>query len=707
MNKTKKISSLFVLVFLFCLMFVNGVFLNKTQSNITSVKQSSNVEMEYNSKTFSNYIKENNVDGVVDVKIDRNVNLSDFKTSNLNINTFDNDYAIHGYKNVTIDFLGHNVFSKTFQPQFRKSAGEFNFNKEKNIAQIKYPDDTSVKNKEGISFYYLYWFYGIDSLTLRNANFINVPFLAYDINHLTIENSVFSGVNVSNFYWGAAINYSPQDNVDEQEKFIGVITDQINNIDIRNVSISDYYIGQNIYNYSELEVIGQSTIALFSRTGNNANSISNFNNLSFYDIDFSLNERGLQTNDDVAMNFGLIQNLIGTSSFKNIYFDKIKFISNNDTNKAGSRQNSLISFDQEPINITLENIFVGRIFTSTVFINNNVALENSTWLMTMSFIYSDINKFSQRLNNGKIVNPKIDKSQINFITFTDKEETIELNKANLNLKNKVNYFVENEINGYNSISLNQAISDSFYFDNFNQDYFFKIQNEIPQPIILPTNENVSLVNKWSKIKFQSTLKQGYAQINSGLKVVIEIDKVQKDNHSNNDTLVFVTSEEYNFDEKINFKYNKPKKTRLEQHYFKIYLKDDEKIIPLNDPIALKIIPIPSYLYPTIISVIILIIAIILMVIIFFIMPMIKKRNLVTEETTELSEHFNQYHYDFNQIDEFYNVLNLPLNANKLKLQKIYNKKLKLFLKDQISREEFDKIHTSYLAISSYIDWGGE
>lgn len=682
--------------------FSNSFFLeNKEFSKSQKTIENSNEEI-YNSKTFSEYIKANETEGNVNVTIEKDIDLSDFKDSSLNQSTFSNDYAIHGYKDVTINFNGHNVFNKTYQPLFSKKSGEFTENNQKIISQVKYDKDNGVANTPRISFYYLYWFYDIDNLTLENANFINVPFLAYDIEHLTITDSSFSNTNVSNLYWGSVLNHSPQPDLNEQEKFIGVVADQINNVDFSNLAFSNYYIGQNIYNYDSIKKTGQTTIALFSRLGNDENSKLNFDNLAFYNIEFSLNERGIQVNQDVSMNFGIFQNLIGSSNFNNIYFDEIKFISNNDTNIKGNRQNSLISFDQEPINITVNNIFVGRVFTSTVFLSEETKLVNSTWIMTMSFIYSDMHDFSKRLNYGK-VSGKVDKSKITFVKYSEDKEKEELFNAGLSSKNKINYFVESSEEGYNSISFEKATSSSFFNKNFNNEFYFLNSGELPEPIILPITEGAKLTNKWSKIKFEGRLKPGFVRINDNLKVLIELDRMESSETANADTLVVISQEEYSFNEKIDFKYKKPKKTRLQQYYLKVSLKQGNNIIPLNNPVALEITPVPSYLYPTIITAIVLIILIILIIIILFITFMVKKGKVATAENSELSERFNQYHYDFDEIDEFYATLSLPKTATHAKLQKVYNKKLKEFLKGNISREEFDHIHTSYLAISSYID----
>ena len=448
-----------------------------TEENSSQVYSSSEYESKaevLSAQEFALMVDESDTDhdGNVDIIMENDVDLSDFDNSTVNL--YDNEYAVHGFNDVKIDFNGHTVTNKTHN----YTLEEFNDNNQNVTTSLNYDNDWSNYGQDNSatedgSFFYLYWFYDIENLTIENGNFIGVPMIAYDIGTLTIENSAFYSSDFSNTYFSstaADLNGS----LASKHASIGLIADQVSNMNLNNVLVSNYSLNQNVYSFSlpGSDYYNNSNLGIFTRIGENSSSVINVNNVSFDNLSFDMNEKANLSNSDGLINIGVFVALKGNISMSNVYFNDIYFVLNNDLNSQ--RNNSLVSIVENDLgNLYLSNIFIGNVFTSN---------PEKTRIFGTAYEYDA----GSLQTGGLIVLPsdilKVDpyKNEINYINYTA-EENNEVLTENLISPSLVDLNIFADVN-HSFITKTESEGEEFFDTNFDSNYYKLENGEFPTPI---------------------------------------------------------------------------------------------------------------------------------------------------------------------------------------------------------------------------------
>ncbi len=660
----------------------------------------------YTAESFASKVyDEADTNGNVDITLDRDIDLSDFSSSTFTEDTQDNEFAIHDLNNVTIDFNGYTAYNKTYD--FLSSDTFVSPNSYEAAVELYYPDEWSEVDglADNVSFYYIYWFYDIENLTIKNANIKNVPFLAYDIDNLTIEDSIFSNTELSGIYfaryqatWSTTVRGTFKHNV-------GLVADQVANLYLTNVLFNDYTIKQNIFNYSRppanpdfasREAVGN--IGLFTRIGFDSSSTIEVKNVAFENIDISLNERGLSDNPDGQMNYGIFVSIKGQSNFSDVYFNEISFFNNNDLNSNGTRQNGLIlmvsdyaSDDPDASNsiVNLDNIFVGNVFTT---------VPSSTLVAGNAFEY---NQF--QLPSTSAITPKaLDENVVGYsnVTFTSyseeqKDEILE-SKGYSETLISFNSFVDAPF--ISSASIEEVSSNRYFESNFDSDYYVNNNDSIPTPIDSVIVSDISQSNLWRDLKVTLKLKSGFHQYKSEL-LTVAIDNKTTGEVAYTETFEYSDQSEY----EIN--YSKPSGERLNRYSVSVYSSTTNTFLLNGFNLEKAVFPI--WIIIVIILLFIIIALIILLLALLFLKRKVDNGIALASEANELAIQMYDYQYDFNNIDAYYEYLNLSKATTLKKAQKVQNRNIIEYQKEIISKEEFDNRQVSIAAIIEYIERGGD
>ncbi len=706
MSKITKRFFLFSFTFILVVFnFISFTTINTINESIKNLNSNSKEFVPYTAETFSDMIYSSvDSDNNIDITLDRDIDLSDFSSSPLDMAGQDNSYAIHGLNNVTIDFNGYTVSNKTYNFIANSAALSEVPNNYIPAAQLLYDNDwADISQVDGAnpiaSYYYVYWFYDIENLTLKNASFQNVPFVAYDINNLTIEDSIFSNMEISGIYF--ARNVWSENIIVNVDHVIGAIADQVSNLNLKNILVENYSIKQNIFNYQlqgeTPKPSANAQVGLFTRIGYDENSQIIADNVAFENIDISLNDRGLATNGDGQMNYGIFVAMKGSAAFSNMYFNNISFYNDNDLNTLNTRQNSLFSFvtdytsldsNDANYNLSFENIFVGNIYST---------VDDSMFITSTAYEYDGSQVYLE--NSSTIPPKKLDNvygySEIEFVSYTEQQKDELYNENGLSEELIfLNTFQDDS--SLKKISFNEASSSKYFNNNFDNDYFTYESKQLPMPIDEITIGAIDQDNAWKNLEISVYLKSGFYIYNEeDLTVTIT-------NNTDNEKVI---EETINYDHggPLTFSYKKPSGDRLDRYSLSIYSQGNDSYITNN--YALVKAKFPALIIILIILIFLIVVALIIFIALFLLKSKNSTEMAVVTEANDLAMQLYDYQYDVDYIDSYYEYLDLPRDAGLKKVQKLQNRNIVDYKKGKISKEEFDNKSISITAIIDYLKGG--
>ena len=625
-------------------------------------------------------------DGNVDIVMENDVDLSDFSNSPLNSTTYNNEYAIHGFNNLNIDFNGHTVTNKTQN----YTSNDLNENSQNVTTSLTYQNDWTNYNlldTTDASYYYLYWFYDIDNLTLTNGNFINVPLVAYDIGTLTIDNFTFSNAKLTNIYFSSSENDVEIDPLPFKHTTIGLIADQVSNMNLSNIVVSNYSMSQNVFNFTNnsFGYYFNVTLGIFTRIGEDTSSVINVDNVAFDDISFNSNERGLQSNDDAQVNVGVFSALKGNIYLNDLYFNNVSFVLNNDLNPQ--RNNSLVSIvETDLVILEINNVFVGNIFSTA---------PTTTRIFGTGYEYDEesLNDSIAPIGPSDIleVNSFIDEITYIEYTISEKEEIILENHFPPSLVT-LNSFVDTS---NTIISYEESKQKDYFESNFDSKYYKLEEGEFATPISVIEVETVEVVSSWKTIEISTSLISGFQPQTPTSTYIIEI--------TNDTENKIVDINEFNVGTTADVSYVKSFGERTDEYSYNIYLGESSE--PLTVSTSILVVKFPAWLI-TLLAITFILLVLLILLILFLFMRKTKSTSIaLVNETAGLSAELYEPEYDKNNISGYYEYLGLKDNSSFKKVQNIYNKNLVKWDKDKISREEFDNVHIAYIAIEEYIRGG--